>query len=235
MSEPRALSKVVEETTQKSGAGKFQLESSRMLEVNLTGEPVWTKLGTMIAYRGDLRFERERMLEHGFGVALKRMFSGETKPLMKVTGRGALYIADSGKHITLLQLQNESLYVNGNDLLAFEPSIQWNVRMIRRIAGMMAGGLFCVQLTGTGVVAISSHGEPMTLRTSTGAPVSTDPNATVAWSGNMFPDLKTDISMRTFLGRGSGESLQMHFNGDGFVIVQPFEEKSMQEGRRRNR
>lgn len=135
MAEPRALSKVVEETTQKSGAEKFQLESSRMLEVNLTGEPVWTKLGTMIAYRGDLHFERERMLEHGLGIALKRMFSGETKPLMKVTGRGALYVADSGKHITLLKLQNESLYVNGNDLLAFEPSIQWNVRMIRRIAG----------------------------------------------------------------------------------------------------
>ena len=206
-----------------------------MLEVNLTGEHVWTKLGTMVAYRGDLRFQRERALEHGLGVALKRMFSGETNALMKVTGRGSLYVADSGKHITLLELQNESIYVNGNDLLTFEPTIRWDVRMIRRVAGMMAGGLFCVQLTGSGIVAICSHGEPMTLRTSAAAPVSTDPNATVAWSGNMFPDLKTDISMRTFIGRGSGESLQMHFRGDGFVIVQPYEEKPVPKGRQRNR
>jgi uncharacterized protein (AIM24 family) len=225
MSVPKALQEVLTETAQKAGKEKFQLESSRMLEVNLTGDHIWTKLGTMVAYRGGLKFERERAFERGLGMALKRFFTGEASPLMKVTGRGALYIADSGKHITLLKLQNESLFVNGNDLLAFEPKLQWDIRMIRRIAGMLAGGLFCVQLSGSGVVAICSHGDPMTLHTSSGAPVSTDPNATIAWSGNMFPDLKTDVSLRTFLGRGSGESLQMHFNGDGFVIVQPYEEK----------
>lgn len=225
MSAPRALSEVLAETAQKAGKEKFQLESSRMLEINLNGDHIWTKLGTMIAYRGSLRFERERALEHGVGIAFKKMLTGEAASLMKVTGRGALYVADTGKHITLLKLQDESLYVNGNDLLAFEPSIAWDIRMIRRVAGMLAGGLFCVQLTGTGIAAISSHGDPMTLRTSVGAPVNTDPNATIAWSGNMFPDLKTDVSLRTFLGRGSGESLQMHFNGDGFVIVQPYEEK----------
>jgi uncharacterized protein (AIM24 family) len=225
MAAPKTLQDVIAETAQKPGQEKFQLESSRMLEVNLTGDHIWTKLGSMVAYRGALKFERERMLEHGVGTALKRFVSGETSPLMKVTGRGALYIADSGKHITLLKLQGESIYVNGNDLLAFEPSLQWDIRMIRKVAGMLAGGLFCVQLSGAGIVAICSHGDPMTLRTSTGAPVNTDPNATIAWSGNMFPDLKTDVSLRTFIGRGSGESLQMHFNGDGFVIVQPYEEK----------
>jgi uncharacterized protein (AIM24 family) len=228
MSTPRALSEVLAETAQKQGHEKFQLESSRMLEINLGGDPIWTKLGTMVAYRGSLKFERERALEHGVGKALKKMFTGEGTALMKVSGKGALYVADSGKHVTLMKLQNESLYVNGNDLLAFEPSIEWDIRMIKRIAGMLAGGLFCVQLKGTGIVAISSHGTPMTLRTSVGAPVNTDPNATIAWSGNMFPDLKTDVSFRTFIGRGSGESLQMHFNGDGFVIVQPYEEKAAQ-------
>jgi uncharacterized protein (AIM24 family) len=228
MTAPRPLSEVLADTAQKAGQERFQLESSRMLEINLAGDHIWTKLGTMVAYRGALKFERERALEHGVGKALKKMFTGEAAAMMKVSGRGSLYIADSGKHVTVMKLQNESIYVNGNDLLAFEPSIEWDIRMIRKIAGMMAGGLFCVQLSGTGIVAISSHGAPMTLRTSVGAPVNTDPNATIAWSGNMFPDLKTDISLRTFLGRGSGESLQMHFHGDGFVIVQPYEEKAAQ-------
>jgi uncharacterized protein (AIM24 family) len=38
------------------------------------------------------------------------------------------------------------------------------------------------------------------------------------------PDFKTDISFKTFLGRGSGDSFQMKFEGDGFIVVQPYEE-----------
>jgi len=61
-------------------------------------------------------------------------------------------------------------------------------------------------------------------------PVITDPNATVAWSGSLSPEFKTDVSLKTFFGRGSGESLQMVFGGDGFVVIQPYEEVYMQHG-----
>ena len=54
--------------------------------------------------------------------------------------------------------------------------------------------------------------------------VRTDPNATVAWSGSLSPGFKTDVSLKTFFGRGSGESIQMLFEGDGFVVIQPYEE-----------
>jgi uncharacterized protein (AIM24 family) len=57
-----------------------------------------------------------------------------------------------------------------------------------------------------------------------GEPVYTDPNATVAWSGNLQPQLKMDASLRSLMGRGGGETYQMVFQGDGFVVVQPYEE-----------
>ncbi|MCB1078595.1 MAG: AIM24 family protein, partial [Verrucomicrobiae bacterium] len=57
--------------------------------------------------------------------------------------------------------------------------------------------------------------------------VFTDPNATIAWSANLEPKFKSDISFKTFLGRSSGETFQMHFEGDGFVVVQPYEEVYM--------
>ena len=44
------------------------------------------------------------------------------------------------------------------------------------------------------------------------------------------PEIKTDISFKTFLGRGSGESIQMKFEGDGFVVIQPYEEVYFQSG-----
>ena len=56
----------------------------------------------------------------------------------------------------------------------------------------------------------------------------TDPNATVAWSGDLCPDIKTDVSLKTLVGCGSGESLQMAFRGEGFVVVQPYEEVYLQ-------
>lgn len=210
------------------GQGLFELETPRMLEVNLDGF-VWAKVGSMIAYNGNIKFEREGIMEHGLGNMFKKALTGEGTSLMKAKGKGKVYLADSGKKIIILQLQNDAIYVNGNDLLAFEPSIKHNVKLMRKVAGMLAGGLFNVRCEGTGMIAITTHYEPLTLRVTPGKPVITDPNATVAWSGNLQPEFQTDINFKTFLGRGSGESIQMRFEGDGFVIVQPFEEVYMQE------
>lgn len=201
----------------------FELETPRILEVNLT-DLVWAKAGSMISYTGQIKFERERMLEHGVGQMFKKALTGEGAPLMKATGRGRLYLADQGKKITIFHLNNESITVNGNDLLAFEPSVEWDIKLMRKVAGVMAGGLFNVALSGKGRVAITSHYEPLTLLVRPGESVITDPNATVAWSGNLTPEFRTDMSFRTLVGRGSGESIQMEFTGEGFVIVQPVEE-----------
>ena len=80
------------------------------------------------------------------------------------------------------------------------------------------------------MIAITTHYDPMTLLVSPDCPVVTDPNATVAWSGTLVPQFKTDISLKTFFGRGSGESFQMLFEGEGFVVIQPYEEVVMQVG-----
>ena len=207
--------------------GFFELEGERTLEVNLLPRgKVWAKLGTMIAYHGEIKFERERMLEHGVGRMLKRSLTGEGTALMHAAGVGKLYLADRGKKITILQLDSDTLYVNGNDLLAFEGSIEWDIRLMRRLAAMVSGGLFNVRLSGSGLIAITSHYDPLTLRVTPSRPVTTDPGATVAWSGDLETDFRTDISLRTLIGRGSGESIQMRFRGDGFVVVQPYEEKA---------
>ena len=204
--------------------GVFELESERMLEVNLNNSMVWTKLGAMVAYRGNLKFTREGILEQGIGNLLKKMISSEGARLTKVEGTGKLYAADQGKKITILQLRNQSITVNGNDVLAFEPTLTNKIVMMQRIASMMAGGLFNIEISGTGLVAITTHFDPLTLIVKPGNPVFTDPNATVAWSSNLSPKVKTDIQLKTFFGRGSGETFQMQFEGNGFVVIQPFEE-----------
>lgn len=222
-----SIDEFIKQTEQEDkGQGLFELETPRMLEVNLESQ-VWAKAGSMVAYNGKIKFEREGILEHGLGKTFKKAFTGEGTSLMKATGQGKLYLADQGKKVIILHLQNDVIFVNGNDLLAFEPSIKWDIKLMKRVAGMMAGGLFNVRCEGTGMIAITTHYEPLTLKVSPGRPVITDPNATVAWSGNLQPEFQTDITLKTFFGRGSGESIQMKFDGEGFVVVQPFEEVQM--------
>ncbi len=219
-----ALAEFVRRTTQRDrGHGVFELESERILELNLDGL-VWMKLGSMVAYHGDVRFTRERMMEHGIGKLLKRALSGESTSLAKAEGRGTVYLADRGKKIIVLELADESVHVNANDVLAFQDGLKWDVTLMRKMAAMLSGGLFNIKFSGRGLIAVTSHHDPLTLRVTPDRPVSTDPSATILWSGSLTPELKTDISIRTFLGRGGGESLQMHFRGDGFVVVQPYEE-----------
>ena len=223
-----SIREFVSRSSQKDrGEGLFELESDRILEINMNGM-VWTKMGSMISYDGDITFTREAILEHGAGRMLKKFITGEGTKLTKAQGSGTLYLADMGKKIIILNLEDESIYVNGNDLLAFEDGIRWDIKLMRKVAGMLAGGLFNIKLEGNGMIAITTHYDPLTLRVSPGKPVITDPNATVAWAGTLSPEFRTDISLKTFLGRGSGESIQMLFKGDGFVVVQPYEEKYTQ-------
>lgn len=206
----------------------FELESERMLEARVDGM-VWAKAGAMIARKGQIRFTRQGLLEQGLGTLFKKAISGEGMHLMRIEGQGRVYLADAGKKITLLRLQGEPIFINGNDVLAFESSIGSEIRMLRRAAGMLSGGLFNVRLDGHGLVAITSHYDPLTLPVSAATgPVFTDPNATVAWSGGLLPELVLDVSLKTFIGRGSGESLQLKFQGEGWVVVQPYEEVAFQ-------
>ena len=225
-----SLEEFVNATQQQDrGQGVFELESPRILEVNLNGR-VWTKMGSMVSYRGDVKFTREGVFEHGLGRLVKKAVSGEGARLTKAEGNGTVYLADQGKKVSILNLEGQSIFVNGNDLLAFEPEIQWDINLMKKMSAMLAGGLFNVRLEGYGMVAITSHYDPLTLRVTSNDPVITDPNATIAWSGNLQPEFRKDVSFKTFLGRGSGESIQMQFRGEGFVVVQPYEEVAFQAG-----
>jgi len=219
------LSELIQESAENPNENDFfELEKPAMLEVNLKNQKIMAKAGSMVAYVGNIDFKREGMLSKGLGGLLKKAISGEGTRLMYATGTGKLYLADEGKKVKIIKLQNESIFVNGNDVLAIDEGIKNDIKMLKSVAGMMSGGLFQVKLSGSGYIAITTHGEPLLLRVTASQPVYTDPNATVAWSQNLSPNIKTNLTFGSFIGRGSGESLQMEFFGEGWVLVQPYEE-----------
>ncbi len=219
-----SLSQFLTKTAEADRPGDaFELENDKMLEVKVRGR-VWSKLGAMVAYSGNLSFKREGMLDGGIMKALVRAVTSEMEPLAKIEGQGVAYLADQAKEITVLKLTGDAVNVAGHALLAFEDTVQHKITMHRSAAGMVSGGLFSVRLSGQGMLALLSHGRPLTLRVTSGETVYTDPNATIGWSENLSPQLRVDSSLKTIFGRGGGETFQMAFQGEGFVIVQPYEE-----------
>lgn len=195
-------------------------QSARMLRVNVSGgRDVLAAKGAMVAYQGQIEFQHE-----GSGSAarlLKKMVTGEGAPLMRMRGEGEVFLARDAQNIFTVLLEDEGLTVNGQNLLAFDPSLQWDIRMVRG-GGMMAGGLFNLEIGGSGTVGISCDGEPMLLDCSR-QPTFVDPNAAVCWSANLTPGIQNSMNMRSMLRGGTGEAFQLAFHGPGFVVVQPSE------------
>lgn len=209
--------------TRRESGERFQLLTDRMLDVNLNGR-IWMKPGCMTAYYGLIKFTREGIAEFGISKMLKRAITGEGTILTKATGQGNLLLSDLGKKISIVELQDQSLIVNGSNLLAFDDTVAWDITYLNQLAAIWAGGFFQVKLAGPGFAAITTYFDPIILRVNALEPLMTDVKSTVAWSAGLTPQIKTDVSMRTLIGLASGETVHMRFEGDGFVIVQPYDE-----------
>lgn len=198
----------------------FTLQNPRLLKIELSETTVMARNGSMVAYQGDVHFEHKG---GGLGRMLKKAATGEGLRLMQANGSGELFLANDAMLVHVLSLRNDSLTVNGKNILAFEAGIEWDVTRIKGGAtGALAGGLFNIQLRGSGLVALLSDGEPLRLDVSE-APTFVDPQAAIAWSGGVSTNLKTDMQAKSLIGLGSGESVQLGMSGQGWVLVQPSE------------
>jgi uncharacterized protein (AIM24 family) len=199
----------------------FALQNSKLLKVHLDQVTIQAKLGSMVAYQGDVTFEHAG--SGGMGRMLKKAVSGEGTSLMRMSGTGEVFVADQAQDIHLIYLENDSITVNGPNLLAFDAGIDWDINRLKGgTAGAMAGGLFNMTLTGTGWVAILSDGPPVLLNVASAATFA-DAQSAITWSSGVTVGLKTDFKMKNLIGRGSGESIQLAFSGQGWALVQPSE------------
>lgn len=198
----------------------FALQNSKLLKVALRDHTIQAKLGTMVAYQGEVKFEHAG--SGGMARLVKKMTTGEDVKFMKCSGSGELFLAEQAQEIHVLRLENDQITCNGANLLAFDAGIDWDITRVEGASGMLAGGLFNVSLNGTGFVALLSDGPPLLLDVGD-APTFADPQAAITWSSGVRTSVRTDVNVKTLIGRGSGESIQVAFAGTGWVLVQPSE------------
>ena len=200
--------------------GGFGLQNSKMLKVSLTGGSVMARQGSMVAFQGQVDFDYQSA--GGLGKMLKKAVTGEGVDLMRCTGQGDVFFADLASDVHVIELDGtDGFSVNGVSVLAFESTLQWDIKMIGGV-GMVAGGLFNTYFTGTGKLAITTKGTPVVLTVD--APTYVDTDAVVAWSASLQTSVRSSgFKPMALLGRSSGEAYQMAFSGQGFVVVQPSE------------
>jgi uncharacterized protein (AIM24 family) len=205
----------------------FSLQGPRLLKVELSEGSVFARNGSMVAYQGDVSFEHKG---GGLGRLLKKAATGEQLRLMEASGSGEIFLAYQAMLVHVLHLADDSITVNGANILAFETGIEWDVTRVKGgAAGMIAGGLFNIHLRGTGLVALVSDGEPVRLDVGEAATFG-DPQAAIAWSGGVETKLKTDVQAKSLIGMGSGESVQLALSGKGWVLIQPSEGRPVISG-----
>ncbi|GIJ10663.1 AIM24 family protein [Micromonospora andamanensis] len=199
----------------------MRLQNAKMLKIELAGEAM-ARVGSMVAYQGQVQFQA--LGSGGLGNFLKQKLTGEGVPLMKLTGRGDVFLADFAKDVHLIDLEpGDALSINGSSVLAFDSTLRYDIKMVGG-AGMASTGLFNCVFTGHGRIAVTTRGTPVVLNVD--APTYVDPQAAVCWSASLQTGYHRadQIGLGTLLGRTTGEAYTMSFAGHGFVVVQPSEE-----------
>ncbi|HWG93792.1 MAG TPA: AIM24 family protein [Mycobacteriales bacterium] len=212
------------ENLESTSTEAMALQNPRMLRVRLgdrsTGQPgeVLARQGAMVAYQGAVEFAYEGA---GVGRLLKKMVTGEGVPLMRVRGVGDVFLAQNADELHVLDLEGDAVTVNGPNVLAFEPTLQWDIRRVEG-ASMFSGGVFNTHFSGHGRLVVSAFGTPVVLDAAE-APTYADLQSAVAWSAGLQTRLVRTARAGALIGRGSGEAFQLAFSGAGFVVVQASE------------
>ncbi|WP_442816390.1 AIM24 family protein [Streptomyces sp. NBC_01233] len=197
----------------------MSLQNAKSVKCNVNGE-VLARQGSMVAFRGNLQFERKGQ---GIGGMLKRAVTGEGLALMSVRGQGEAWFAHQAANCFIIDFEpGDALTVNGRNVLCFDPTLSYEIKMVKG-AGMTGGGLFNSLFTGTGKLAVICDGNPIIIPVTAQVPVYVDTDAVVGWSAQLETGLHRSQSIGSMIRGGSGEAVQLMLRGEGFVIVRPSE------------
>ncbi|MCT9090650.1 AIM24 family protein [Streptomyces sp. ASQP_92] len=208
-----------ENMAQPAAAAGMTLENAKSIKYAVNGEML-ARQGAMIAYRGNLQFERRGQ---GIGGMLKRAVTGEGLPLMAVTGQGEAWFAHEAQNCFIVDIeQGDALTINGRNVLCFDSTLSYEIKTVKG-SGIAGGGLFNSVFTGYGRLGVVCEGNPLVIPVSPQLPVYVDTDAVVGWTANLQTSLHRSQSIGSMLRGGSGEAVQLMLQGEGYVIVRPSE------------
>ncbi|MFF9035711.1 AIM24 family protein [Streptomyces sp. NPDC014892] len=208
-----------ENMVQPAYAPGMSVQNAKSIKYAVNGEML-ARQGAMIAFRGNLQFERKGQ---GVGGMLKRAVTGEGLALMAVRGQGEAWFAHEAQNCFIVDIEPGDVFtVNGRNVLCFDSTLSYEIKTVKG-AGMTGGGLFNSVFTGQGKLGLVCDGNPLVIPVSPQMPVFVDTDAVVGWTAHLSTSLHRSQSFGSMIRGGSGEAVQLKLEGEGFVVVRPSE------------
>ena len=151
-----------------------------------SGEKIYADSGHLISKDKNIGFST--VSQGGFLSGLKRAVTGSTFFVSELTGPGEVVLAGffPGKIFSVELTGSSSLLAESHSFLAMEPSINYDSKMARLGAGLLAGeGLFLAKFSGYGKIFLHAYGGLIVKELKAGERVQVEAGHLLAFDGNM--------------------------------------------------
>jgi uncharacterized protein (TIGR00266 family) len=184
-------------------------------------QSIMAEAGAMVSMSANV--ELQSQMKGGLLGALKRTVGGESAFVSTFTARGAageVSFAPGGPgDIAAIEMANQAFYVQSSSYLAGDASLVVDTRWGGAKSFFGGEGLFVLQVTGTGLLLVSSFGAIHRKRLAAGERYVVDTGHLVAWEGTTNYTLRKAAS-GFFRSMVSGEGMVAEFTGPGEILIQ---------------
>ena len=184
-------------------------------------QSIQAEAGAMVSMSANVELQSE--LKGGLMGAFKRAVGGESAFVSTFTARGGpgevTFAPGSPGDIAAIDLNNQLFFVQSSSYLAGDAGLQVDTRWGGAKSFFGGEGLFVLQVSGTGLLLLSSFGAIHRKRLAAGERYVVDTGHLVAWEGTTQYTLRK-AAAGFFRSMVSGEGVVAEFTGPGEILIQ---------------
>lgn len=185
-------------------------------------QTIAAEAGAMVSMSGNIDLHSE--MKGGVFGALKRAVGGESAFVSTFTARGGpgeVTLAPGAPgDVAGIEMRGQTFMVQSSSYLAGDTSLQVETKFGGAKSFFGGEGLFVLQVSGTGLLLVSSFGSIHRRVLRPGEQYVVDTGHLVAWEGHMQYNVRKAAKsgyLRSFL---SGEGMVAEFSGPGEILIQ---------------
>ncbi|MEZ5425667.1 MAG: TIGR00266 family protein [Pyrinomonadaceae bacterium] len=185
-------------------------------------QAISAEAGAMVSMTSNIDLHSE--LKGGVFGALKRAVGGESAFVSTFTARGGpgevTFAPGAPGDVVGIDMINQAFKVQSSSYLAGDVSLQVDTKFGGAKSWLGGEGLFLLEVTGTGLLLVSSFGSIHRKTLRPGESYVVDTGHLVAWEGQMQYNLRKAAKSGFFRSFLSGEGLVAEFSGPGEILIQ---------------
>jgi uncharacterized protein (TIGR00266 family) len=186
------------------------------------GQAIQAEAGAMVSMSANIDLQSQ--MKGGLMGALKRAVGGESVFVSTFTSQGGpgevTFAPGAPGDVAAIEMSNQTFYVQSSSYLAGDMGLTIDTRWGGAKSFFGGEGLFVLQVTGTGLLLVSSFGAIHRKLLQPGERYVVDTGHLVAWQGHLQYELRKASQSGWFRSMVSGEGIVAEFVGPGEILIQ---------------